>query len=119
MKAGQRLSIYWIALARSCPRDSFAACSHVGRELVDQGSAHGATDREPLLGAPAVDRPLDRKQRVDAAHHLDGDRRSGISFFPEALRRAFSSMSVMAKKGRRVCTQHAASRIGQGLRSAR
>jgi hypothetical protein len=44
---------------------------------------------------------------------------SGISFFPAALRRAFSSISAMTKNGRRACTQHAASRIGPGLRSAR
>ena len=44
---------------------------------------------------------------------------SGISFFPDALRRAFASMSAIAKKGRRACDRHAASRIGPGLRSAR
>ena len=27
VKAGQRFSMYWIALARSCPRESFATCS--------------------------------------------------------------------------------------------
>ena len=44
---------------------------------------------------------------------------SGISFLPAALRRAFSSMSAMAKNGRRACTQHAASRIGPGFRPGR
>ena len=29
VKAGQRLSMYWIAFTRSCPRDSFAACSRM------------------------------------------------------------------------------------------
>ena len=29
VKAGQRLSMYWIALARSCPRDSLAACLRI------------------------------------------------------------------------------------------
>jgi len=47
--------------------------AHVGFEIVDQGPARGASDRETL--ALAVDRALDRKQRVDAARDLDGDRR--------------------------------------------
>ena len=29
VKAGQRLSMYWIAFTRSCPRDSLAACSRM------------------------------------------------------------------------------------------
>ena len=29
VKAGQRLSMYWIALTRSCPREGFAACSRM------------------------------------------------------------------------------------------
>ena len=29
VKAGQRLSMYWIALARSCPRDSLATRSRI------------------------------------------------------------------------------------------
>jgi hypothetical protein len=44
---------------------------------------------------------------------------SGISVFPTALRRAFSSTSAKTKNLRRACAQHAASRIGPGLRSAR
>jgi len=29
VRAGQRLSMYWIAFTRSCPRDSLAACSRM------------------------------------------------------------------------------------------
>src|SRR5271166_5275846 len=59
--------------------------AHVGLEIVDKGPAFGAPDLEPLLGGPAVDRALDRKQRVDAAHHLDGDRRQRDLLLSDSL----------------------------------
>ena len=49
--------------------------AHVDLEIVDQRPAFRTADRNALLGALAVDRALDHKQRVDAAHDLDGDRR--------------------------------------------
>src|SRR6202161_2098319 len=63
---------------------------------------------------PLIDRSMaDRASRRRTPSIEIGE--SGISFFPAALRRAFSSISAMAKNGRRACTQHAASRIGPGL----
>jgi hypothetical protein len=86
-----------------------------------QRPACGLSHGQALLRALAVDGALDREreQRVDAAYDFDGDRRERISFLPVVLRRAFSSMSAMAKNGRGAWTQHAASRIGPGFQSDR
>src|SRR5580658_3191433 len=85
VKAGQRLSMYWIALAGSCPRQPRRLLAHVGHEIVDQRPAYGASDRKALFRALAVDRALDGKQRVDAAHHLDGDRRERDLLLPRSF----------------------------------
>ena len=76
VKACHRFSMYWIAFDEVVPARQFRRLlAHIGHEIVDPGPAYGASDRQALLSAFAVDRPLDRKQRVDPAHHLDGDRR--------------------------------------------
>src|SRR5271157_5568810 len=73
------------APTRLPPRQLRRLLAHVGLEIVDKGLAFGAPNLEPLLGAPAVDRPLDRKQRVDAADHLDGDRRERNLLLSDSL----------------------------------
>ena len=49
--------------------------AHIGHKIVDQCPALRSADGQALLGALAIDFALDLKQRVDAAHDLDGDRR--------------------------------------------
>ena len=108
-----------MALARSCRRESLAACSRI------QASRSSTSGRLSVcrtagrsVGALAVDRPLDLEQRVDPADHFDRDGRERGCFLPWALRRAFSSRSAMAKNGRLAWTQHAASWIVPGCRPA-
>jgi hypothetical protein len=68
------------------------------------------------LGALAIDRAFDLEQGVDAPDCLQRQRRDHTRRF--AVRRAFAVRSAIWKKGRRAWTQHAASTIGPGLRSA-
>ena len=118
VKAGQRLSMYCIGWSEVSTVTACDVLSHVNPERVDQRPARVATNSKALLGTLAVDRALDREQRVDAAHDFDSDRRERHFLF-RSLATAFASMSAMAKKGRRAWPQHAASRIGPGVRSAR
>ena len=86
VKADQRLSMYLIALARSCPRASLASLlAQIGMEIVDQGPAQRLPHRQALFGALAVDRALNLEQRVDAAHDLDRDRRQRDFLFARRL----------------------------------
>lgn len=76
---------------------------HVDLKIIDQGTAQRLPHLNTLLRTPAIDGAFDLVQRIDPAHDLDRDGRGGISFLPAALRRAFSSMSAMAKNGRLPC----------------
>ncbi len=89
----------------------------------------GFGDRRPAAGSSVCRTAIRWSALLPLMDALDSNRASmrrtisiaigerGISFLPAALRRAFSSISAMAKNGRRAWTQHAASRIGPGLRS--
>ena len=57
------------------PREPSELRAHIGMEIVDQGAAQRMARGQALLGALAVDRSLDREQRVDTAHYFDRDRR--------------------------------------------
>ena len=65
-----------MALAISLPRDSVARCSRI---QVSRSATSGALSSwrtaSTLLGTPAVDRPLDLKQSIDPANHLQRQRR--------------------------------------------
>ena len=74
MNAGQRLSLYWIALARSCPRELDDLGAEIGVQSFHQRPAFGLSHGQALRRALAVDGALDREQRVDAAYDFDGDR---------------------------------------------
>jgi len=79
------------------PNDLF---TQIGMEILDNaGSAF--VEFHALRGALAVDGPLDLEQRVMRCTTSIAMGDSAISFLPAALRRAFSSMSAMAKNGRR------------------
>ena len=72
--------------------------AHVGHEIVDQRPALRAANRQALLGALAVDRRARwRTARRCGAPPRWRSARAGSPSFPTALRRAFSSMSAMAK----------------------
>src|SRR5271166_6923022 len=75
VKAGQRLSILDRLGEVMTARQPGRLLAHAGLEIIDQRLARGTSNRQARFGALAVDRALDRKQRVDAAHDLDGDRR--------------------------------------------
>jgi len=92
---------------------------HVGVKILDQRPAQRLPNGQALFGALAIDRSLELKQHVDPTYELDGDWRQRDFLLAAALRRAFSSISAMAKNGRRACAQQAASRIGPGFRPAR
>ena len=120
VKACQRLSMYWTALTRSCPRDSLAACSRmeVTRSSTSVRLSARRTARRSSGLWPLISRSIANSASMRRITSMAiGE--SGISLFPPALRRTFSSMSARTKNLRRACAQHAASRIGPGLRSAR
>src|ERR1700730_10038780 len=48
---------------------------HVGMKILDQRPAQLLPNGQTILGALAIDRSLDLKQRVDPMDDLDGDRR--------------------------------------------
>ena len=93
------------------PRDSFAACSHACLENLDDrrpeaGFPYGGAAMRGLLGALAVDRALDHKQRVDAAHDLIKSARAGSRSF----RQPCGERSPRRRPGeQRTCAAHAPS----------
>ena len=94
--------------------------AHVDLEIVDQRPAfrRGAIAMRssglwPLIERSIINSASMRRTTSMAIGEL------GISLFPAALRRAFSSTSARTKNLRRACAEHAASWIGPGLRSAR
>ena len=122
MKAGQRLSMYWIALARSCPRDSFAdLLAHIGLESVDQrpASIAPAGPRRRSSGALAVDRRArSRTARRCGARPRSRSARAGSPSCPQPCAARSPRCRPWRRTGAGHATQHAASRIGPGLRSA-
>jgi hypothetical protein len=85
-----------------------ALLAHIGFQIGDERRALRLANSLSLVGALAIDRALDLEQGVDAAPISMATGEMTISFFPAALRRAFSSRSAMAKNGRRAWTQQRA-----------
>src|SRR5450631_2817451 len=59
--------------------------AHVGVKILDQWPAQRSPDDQTFLGALAIDRSLNLKQRVDPTHDLDGDRRQRDFLFARGL----------------------------------
>lgn len=76
MNASQRLRMYRIAMAKSCPHASLATSTlSQARSASTRGRLSVCRTATALLAALAVDGALDGKQRVEAALDLDGDPR--------------------------------------------
>src|SRR2546430_1437105 len=79
--------------------------AHVGVKILDQRPAHFCqTARRSSAFLPLIDRSISNSASIRWTTSMAiGD--STISFLPAALRRAFSSISAIAKNGRRACAQ--------------
>ncbi|NYG45427.1 hypothetical protein GGD67_002885 [Bradyrhizobium sp. IAR9] len=120
MKAGPALQDVVERLGQVMPTAELGELfPHVDLKIIDQGTAQHLPHLKALLDTLAIDGAFDLEQRIDPPHDFDRDRGERDFLFPAPLRRAFSSMSAMAKNGRLPCDQQAASRIGWGWRPAR
>src|ERR1700712_493785 len=93
-----------------------ALLAHIGFQIGDERRALCLANNLSLVGVLAIERSISNRASMRRTISMATGEMT-ISFFPAALRRAFSSRSAMAKNGRRAWTQQAASLISPGLRS--
>ena len=74
MNAGQRLSMYSMALATSA-RELGALLAHPAFQIGDQWRAELLADNSALLGTASIDRAFDLEQGIDAPDRLERQRR--------------------------------------------
>ena len=115
MKAGPAVEHVLDRLDEVVPaRQPRRLLAHGRHEIVDQRPAYGAgrtASRSSGL-LPLIERSMANSASMRRTTSMAiGE--SGISFFPEALRRAFSSISAIAKNGR-ACMHPACVRVSPG-----
>lgn len=107
-----------IALASSLPRDNFGRFTQPAFEIGDQRCAQLLPRPSPSFDTLAMDRTLNVEQPVDAPNCLDGQRRNHACRSSLRLAPGIGFDIGQDEEGPTGCTQHGASVIGPGLRSA-